>query len=362
MTIYYFGVYDTNGGLENFAKNLISSIIQKDINISFKIITTCSKISFEDYFERTLKCEIIKVDDPHRHPIRFYQQMLDICKKAKASNDIVHLNVCSFRNYLLFKACKKTKVKTIVVGHYTKIDDGKMPWLHYLNSKLFLNDFLCISNSPEVTNFMFSKKQKIHFINNGVNQEKFLFSKKAKIEKTNELGIGDSFVVGQVGRISPEKNQIFSIKVIEQVKERIPNIVLLLVGKEFDSEPRKYVLKNNLSKYVKFIGSVSEGIEKYYSCFDVCLLPSKNEGMSLSLLECVTNGVQSIFSNAVPKLEVSCNYIHYLDLDIKQWSDLIVELSSKNKHHQSGIKNTVYDLNVCAESYISIYKKIEEYI
>lgn len=360
MNIYYFGIYDTNGGLENFAKNLISKVIQIDSSINYTILTTSSNFSFKDYFVSELKCETILLDNPHKHPFRFYRQMLKICKKAKEFGDVIQLNICSFRNYLLFRACKKTKVKTIVVGHYTKIDDGKLPWLHHLNSKIFMNKFLCISNSPEVSNFMFAKKQKIHFINNGVDQNRFAFSKKSRNEKRLELNVDNSFVIGQVGRISPEKNQLFSVMVVEQLKRMIPNVVLLLIGKEFYSDPRNYVIKNHLNEYVRFVGPVYEEIEKYYSCFDICLLPSKNEGMSLSLLECATNGVQSVFSSAVPKLEVPCSYIHYEDLNVSKWSNLILELSSKVDHSISGLSNSIYDLTTCAKSYINVYKNYEK--
>jgi glycosyltransferase involved in cell wall biosynthesis len=52
-----------------------------------------------------------------------------------------------------------------------------------------------------------------------------------------ELGLGDSFVVGHIGRCDiPQKNHKFLIKVFSEIAKIKPESVLLLIGAEEDEE------------------------------------------------------------------------------------------------------------------------------
>lgn len=352
MRIYYFGINNANGGLENFAKNLITEVSSLDDTVKFTILAISDMFSYRDELIK-LGCEIIRITDPYKNPVKFYYELKNVLKKAP-KDSIVQLNVCSFRNELLFRACKKSKLKTIVVGHYTKVDDGLLPVLHKINTRKYSKKFVCVSNSDDVTNFMFPYCNKVKFINNGVSQDRFKFSEEDRNKIRNEYGL-NTFVIGQIGRICDTKNQLFSIKVVENLNKRGFECQLVLVGKEYDETPKEYVKCNNI-KNVEFLGPIYNDLEKFYSAFDVCLLPSKNEGMSLSLLESASNGVDAIFSAAVPRLSIYCPNLTYLELDENLWANKIIEISNKGeKERVSSLIGTIYDLKECARSYISLY-------
>lgn len=356
MTLYYFGIYDNNGGLENFAKNLLTSIKNLDNQINIVIISTVQNLSYRDLFEK-IGCQIIYLTNPHEHPLRFYKELLLLLKKHNP-NDVLQLNICSYRNPLLFRAAKKSKIKTIIVGHYTKVDDGKLKILHYLNRERFKNFGTLVTNSDDVTNFMFSKKKTPYFIDNGVDLSRFSFNKEKRALLRKSLGVGENVVIGQIGRLSKEKNQLFSVRLFEQLILTDKKYRLFLVGKEMTDDASKYVKEHNLSQYVVFTGAVGN-VEDYYSMFDVCLLPSLNEGMSLSLLECCSNGVASIFSEAVPKLKVKCPNVEYLPLEIDLWQKHIIDLKilpNQLLERESSLMGSVYDLKVFAKKYLDLYR------
>ena len=361
MRVYYFGIYNSGGGLENFAKNLIGKVTQKDPSIGFTILATDKSISFSDFF-LSVGCEIVILPNPHKHPLGFYRALLAILKSA-TSDDVVQLNICSFRNPLLFLACKVSRVKTIIVGHYTKVDDGKVPFIHSINRELFKNMAVNVTNSQDVTAFMFPNTRSL-FIANGIDLDRFSFSLESRKAIREKLGYNDDdILIGQIGRISPEKNQLFSVQIIYELMKKNKNYKLCFVGNEFDKRPREAMENLHLQNAIQFIGPVYQGIEKYYSAFDFCLLPSKNEGMSLSFLESLASSVCALYSAAVPKTEYNKTADNYFDLDTRLWVEAIeemVEISAyKNRNHECILKNTDYDLDVFADKYIELYRNYE---
>jgi glycosyltransferase involved in cell wall biosynthesis len=99
------------------------------------------------------------------------------------------------------------------------------------------------------------------------------------------------FVVLQVGGLQQFKNQIASLRTVNVLKERIPNVLLVLaggcgVGDPYKSRLEEYIHENRLEKYVTFTGHVSrkEIRDLYYVC-DVLLHPIKAQGGWLSPFE-----------------------------------------------------------------------------
>lgn len=362
MRVYYYGVFDTPAGLENFAKNLITSVTHKRDDIKFTILAVTETIAYKEYF-LNLGCDIIFLPNYRKHPFAFYNKLLEIFKNSDPE-DVVQANICSYRNYFLFKACKKAKMNLIVVGHYTKVGDNKMPWLHYYTRNAFKNLGVKVTNSDEVTKFMFSKKSSPVFIYNGIDSNKFAFSETNRNEMRTTYNVrSDDILIGQIGRIATDKNQSFSIKVFKEINSLYPNTKLFLIGKEIEPHVRKEIGNLGLENSVFMLGVSKEPIEKWYSAFDISLLPSIHEGLSLSLLENVSNGVPLILSTGVPFLNIDPANSFYLDLDVKKWVEQINNIISCKlwTKRKNDLKNTVYDITKFADAYIDIYLNYSKY-
>lgn len=114
-----------------------------------------------------------------------------------------------------------------------------------------------------------------------------------EIRTRNHLNISsDAFVVGYVGRMSPDKGTDDLISALHLIAPSTPNIVLLLVGGEYLGEPSTHLPFDVIST-----GWVEEP-RKYYSMMDVLCLPTLREGFPNVVLEAAIAGIPSVTTTA----------------------------------------------------------------
>jgi len=111
------------------------------------------------------------------------------------------------------------------------------------------------------------------------------FRIKKKIEERKNL-------VGYIGRLSEEKGISSFIKSIPIAMKNIRDIEFLIVGDgDFNNEIKNFILTNNLSDRVKFIGWIShESIPEYLNELKLLIIPSYTEGLPNILLEAMACG------------------------------------------------------------------------
>jgi glycosyltransferase involved in cell wall biosynthesis len=128
------------------------------------------------------------------------------------------------------------------------------------------------------------------------------FQGEIKEDMRERYGIekGD-FVITQVGFIAPTKNQIESVKILAEVKKKIPNAKLVLAGMPLDAykkEVEEEILKNNLYSDVIFTGKLSrEEIRDLLKTSNIALQPNKGQGSWLSVFEAIACGIPVVVSN-----------------------------------------------------------------
>jgi glycosyltransferase involved in cell wall biosynthesis len=122
-----------------------------------------------------------------------------------------------------------------------------------------------------------------------------------------DLGIpGEALVVGVVGRLSPEKGQIFFLRALVQTRRSVPNAVGILVGAGQDRAMLEAeAAQLGLAAAVFFTGHVS-GVGDYYRAMDLVVLPSLSEGMPNVALEAMMFGKPVVASRVggVPEVVV----------------------------------------------------------
>lgn len=163
-------------------------------------------------------------------------------------------------------------------------------------------------------------------LTNGVDCKRFSFSQEIRAAVRNELHISDAFVVGHIGRFSPQKNHRRLLRIFASLLQLRPNAVLLLCGEGEDlAGCREEAVKLNIANSVLFLGKVEQP-QDYYQAMDVFVLPSLFEGLPLVGVEAQCAGLPCVFSDAITKetgILPNCVFLP-LEAPDASWADAIV--------------------------------------
>jgi glycosyltransferase involved in cell wall biosynthesis len=146
---------------------------------------------------------------------------------------------------------------------------------------------VCVADEFNARRFERIYGFKPEIINYGVDYE--FFSKGNRKRALEEFGLFDTFIILQVGMITPLKNQMESIKVVERLRDKIPNVKLVLAGwgkGNYMLMLKEYIRKKDLEQNVIFTGHLDrERLRNLYHACDVLLHPIKPQGGWLAPFE-----------------------------------------------------------------------------
>ncbi len=111
-------------------------------------------------------------------------------------------------------------------------------------------------------------------------------------------------IIGVIGRLSPEKGQIFFLKAFREVSTKMTNAQALLIGAgPEENNLISYCKSHGLEKRVRFTGHVSNIVD-YYQILDIVVIPSHSEGLPNVLLEALAFGIPVIATKvgAIPNV------------------------------------------------------------
>lgn len=169
----------------------------------------------------------------------------------------------------------------------------------------------------------------------------YAFFCKGEPEKVkNRFELAKNFTILQVGMLTPFKNQIASIKAIQELKDKIINIKLILAGwgeGEYKEMLEKYIQENNLKDYVLFTGHLKrEDIRDLFHASDALLQPIREQGGWLSPFEALCAGKPIIVS---PEMTAS-NIIKRENIGIvtDDYAKAILDIYANHSYYQEMAK------------------------
>tara|TARA_Y100000310_G_C20663327_1_gene806025 strand:+ start:73 stop:1371 length:1299 start_codon:yes stop_codon:yes gene_type:complete len=133
----------------------------------------------------------------------------------------------------------------------------------------------------------------------GVNHS--FFSKGNTNNAIKKFNLKNKFVVIHSGMITEIKNQLDTIKSINNIKDKIPNIIGVFAGKTADEDYKKridnYIKKNKLERNILFTGNLArEDLRDLNKAANVGLFPIGKQGGWLAPFEVLCSGTPIIVS------------------------------------------------------------------
>ena len=295
------------GGVDRYIRMLLKYLDKE----KFENILVCSQDFNEedykglvDYFEqvemtRAIGSNDLKAIKSVRTLIKKYNPDIVYAHSSKAGA-IARVADIGFKNHCVYNphgwafnmrcSAKKRAV-------YTAIEKIAAP---------FCDKIICISDAEKQSAIdkKICKENKLQVIFNGVDIEGYENGQHGVIKKRDLNIPEEAFVVGMVGRMSPQKAPDIFIKMAKQVKDKVPNAHFIIVGNgEQETEIREYAEDNDFSESLHITEWVDNPMS-YVEIFDVACLLSRCEGFGLALPEYMMAGKPIVASrvDAIPNV------------------------------------------------------------
>lgn len=287
----------------------------------------------------SMRCKIYKIPYLTKvGQIKYKKELKNFFSSHKEYN-IIHSHIDQVSG-IIMEAAKESNVRYRVAhSHNTKNSNGVLGKIYkkYLQSKIIKYANRYIGCSKEACKWLFKDKhEQALVLNNGINIEKFKFTEEHREEIRNKFNISpDSVLIGNVGRLTKQKNQKFLLKIFKKYLKINTNAYLMIVG---EGKLKKQLEKEakNIKENVIFVNNTKD-INKFYSAFDVMVLTSKYEGFGITYTESRAANLKCIVPKHLRKILKPIdnnNEVKYISIKAKKtvWADTIQKITKSNRN------------------------------
>ncbi len=363
IKILHFPIRNTNGGVTRSAMKFWKFIDHERFQFDF---AACTKLDFEqDIIDQGCKVHYIScyAEQDREQFRREFQEIL------KDGYDVIHLNTNWWKSFEAELAAKEAGVKMILVHARNTFvdvyDDAQRTREVIVHEKCkeefseeMATHFLACSHMA--ADFLFGPripKEKIMILHNALDISRYTYDEQKREEVRRKLNISDKYVIGNVGRMSYQKNHKFLVDCFYEVQKKDENALLLLLGDGYlEGDIRNQVMQYGIENKVIFAGAV-DNVEDYLQAMDVFVFPTLFEGLPNALVEAQAAGLKCLCSDQITKEVGITDHIRFLALDKSQWIDAILNdrdgYSRKKVDEQ--IRNAGYDIRCEIKNLEEIY-------
>jgi glycosyltransferase involved in cell wall biosynthesis len=284
----------------------------------------------------------------------------------KEKFDVCHFNSTNALFGAISAKISKSKPKTVFTIHGLSILDPnykKNFWLkpiYWLIFK-FLLSFVDVPVFVSSKNLEDAKRIKLVkngvVIYNGIPEPEFLEKEEARkifVEKI-KIDLKNKFLIGSIGRLDYSKNYQFLINVFPEILKIKPNAILIIIGEGLERKKLENLIEKAILKEKIFLIGELKDASKYLEAFDLFVLPSRYEGLSITLIEALFAQIPILTSDVGGNKEIvgeNCVF----DLNNKE------DFLEKLKAPKIPEKNEIFNLKITIENYLKIFKnKIQQY-
>ncbi|MBR4588077.1 MAG: glycosyltransferase family 1 protein [Lachnospiraceae bacterium] len=235
--------------------------------------------------------------------------------------------------------------------------------------RLFLfsaTDYLACSE--EAAKWLFPKSivkhKKYEIIKNGIELEEYLYSEDKRKKMRKALGISEgSLVVGNVGRLMPQKNHSFMLDVFAELKKKRDDAVLLLVGEgKLRNEIEEKAAGLGISDSVIMTGNVTN-VSDHLQAMDVFIMPSLFEGFGIAGIEAQAAGLFCLFSDSIPRDIDITPLAKFMppEAGADKWAESILSIKCEERQdHSAEIEKAGFSIEATIDRLKNIYAGLEK--
>lgn len=330
-------LYVTTIGLTMiFFKDLVKKLVDDGNTVDI----ACNESEYKvDEFYRELGCNVYQINCSRSPFSKGNLEAIKELKKIISDNKygIVHCHtpVAGACTRIACKGFRKNGLKVFYTAHGFHFYKGAplINWLIYYPIEKYCSKFtdilITINHEDESLAKKRMKAKKVEYVPGvGIDVDKFANAVVDRAEKRHELGIPeDAILILSVGELNKNKNHQIVIRALAELNDK--NVHYMIAGEGFLYDHLIDLAKKlNVSDQVHLLG-YQDDVAQLYKSADIYILPSKREGLNVSLMEAKSAGLSLICGNIRGNIDIA-NPKH---------SDIIIEIGSAIEAKNAIIKS-----------------------
>lgn len=361
MKILHSELQEVCGGIESFLINISNEMDINAIQFEYLMRGTNEQIA------GNVKGVVHRVPD---NRIKYIFFVISFLRNNKF--DMIHLHKNSAADIVLPILIRIFSRDSYVIVHshnsQPSSSSGILKILHRLNRAILY----CIADaafacSDVAAEWMFGKKGRtgqVKLIKNGIQIQKYVFNREIRKKIRDQYKISDTtFLIGNVGRLSKQKNQIFLISILAEVIKKGYSVKLIICGEGEEKqaiveEAEKLQVQNNV-----ILPGACSNINEILQAMDVFVMPSLYEGLTIAAIEAQCAGLPCVFSDTMSEETILSHHCHVLSLrdGAEKWSDAICNSFDVVRTNMTDvIRNSGYDNKETAQVLTDFYNEVYE--
>ena len=271
------------GGAEKVAVSLTNQLLESgwDVYISAREDGALSGKVIE-------KERVCLIEKKGTFDVHYLNKLIALVHTFKIDVIQSHMFGCNLYGYLAGKITKKHVLFTI--HGYDCFKSHRRIWFYKLFSP-FVDKIITVSDplKEEFSRKIYGNHSKIISIFNGIDLDSTLrnVENSDMMHTLHKRDTGP--IIGTIGNVKPVKGHDVFIRSAPSVIAKYPDAKFIIVGdisfnKEYKEKLDGLIHDLGLGKHIVFAG-FQENISQFLNTFDVCVVPSRSEGLSISLLE-----------------------------------------------------------------------------
>ena len=346
------------GGIETFLMSVYRQIDRSEVQFDF-LVSTDERFFYSEEIE-SMGGEIYPVRQSRYRPKASHDRL----KSFYLENNykIVHQHAGGLRTLMPLIAARDAGVPTRIIHSHcaftepTTRRDYLEEAIHKLNTHrtgVATDKFACSADAASYFGFV-RNGEEWRYVPNGIDVGRFSFDEGKRKGARAELGLSDStFLIGNIGRFSPQKNQVFLLRAFASVSK------LLLVGVgPLEADIHAEAERLGITDSVIFLKNRSD-TERLYAAMDAFAFPSLYEGLGIVLVEAQANGLPCVISERIPREAVYGENVATVALEdgAEAWADALLECRAAARSQKGAelTRSAGFDISTVAASLQEFY-------
>lgn len=357
------------GGTEAFVMNVYRTIDRRKVEFIF-LIHEQEKAHYDDEV-LALGGTIIRIPDRKESGVvRYVYNLLRSLHQIKP--DVIHAHAMFNSGIVMIAAFMARISKRVCHSHSTNDQDGdrltRRMFRMVMRSliRLFSTDYMACNE--EAAQFLFgsavSRKGTAQILYNGIDLKPYLsVSEEERESVRKELDLPpDSFIIGIVSRLVEIKNPLFIIHLFQHIRRVNEHAYLVIAGEgPLKVKIEQELKRMHLDPYARLTGNRKD-VPVLMTLFDVFVMPSLFEGLSIAALEAQASGIPCVVSDGVSRTtDVGLGLMHYVSIaDESRWIQEIAKSKHRRFRDRQQIKVAFmkkgYDAQSASQTLLQVYE------